>query len=132
MGYIPPVPATEPALKVRVHVKLADGEEVIVPLWKDASTGEIRVPAALMFQAVWVHELEGRKVLKNKTDKKLLVPIGVTEVGRDWLIERRFIRARKPQINQPTPDIRRMSNLMSIIKNVTDVTLYNLKKHVTG
>jgi hypothetical protein len=98
MGYIPPVPATEPALKVRVHVKLASGEEVIVPLWKDASTGEVHVPSALMFQAVWVHELEGRKVLKNKTNRRLFVPIGVTEVGREWLIERGFIRARKPQV----------------------------------
>ncbi len=81
----------------RCHFRLApSGEEHICRFWLDIE-GKIVIPHKLMFQADWIYDLDTSKVLKNKTGRSCLIPLGVEEVDRSWLIQRKFVRRR------PTP-----------------------------
>lgn len=94
------IPSAQVPASRRIHVKLHDGQEVIVPMWvrSEASTserqeaGSLIIPAALMFMAVWIYDIDDRKILKNRTEKNFLVPLGVEEVTRQWLVDNRFVR----------------------------------------
>jgi len=88
----------------QVHVKLENGEEALVPCWLD-NNGLIHVPTKLSLAAVWVYDCDARKVLKNKTGRSFLVPLGVKEVDRSWLVIHGFVRIRRPVL-QPTADLR--------------------------
>lgn len=45
-----------------------------------------------MFDAVWIYDINKRKIIKNKTGKAMLVHLGVPEVSRDYLRELGYIR----------------------------------------
>ena len=83
----------------QIHVKLATDEEVIVACWLDA-TGKVVIPPKLAFAATWLYDCDAKAVLKNKTGRNFLVPLGVKEVDRSWLIDRGFVRGR-PVVPQP-------------------------------
>lgn len=86
----------------RVHVVLSshwNNEEVIVPMWMNAITdgGNLHIPPALQTAAQWVYDLDDRKIIKNTTGKSFVIPLGVEEVSRDWLVKHKFVRVRRPQ-----------------------------------
>jgi hypothetical protein len=81
----------------RVHVKLSNGDEAVVEFWEESGDAltqgarELLIPPSLTNDAVWLYDLERRKILKNTTGRNLLVPLGVPDVPRAWLVEKGFI-----------------------------------------
>lgn len=109
------IPSAEMPKARPVHIKLSEfkgGVEVIVPLWAITddnghfgTVGSVHIPQKLLFEAVWIYDIEKRNIIKNKTGAKFIAPLGVTEVDRSWLAENGYVRMRRPSVAQPTPTV---------------------------
>ena len=98
------IPSAEMPSARRLHIRLArTGEEIITKFWTSADAdGRLFIPQKLVFDADWIFDLDLGQVLKNKTGRNRLIPLGVAEVERSWLGERGYMRMRRPAVPQPT------------------------------
>lgn len=67
----------------QVHFLVHNGDEFVAPMF--IRDGRPSISGALLMRAQWVYDIDGRKIIKNKTGRNFIVSLGVQEVDRDWL-----------------------------------------------